>query len=76
MRNLNHWTCLKSIKLKLKINRIKRLKPLDLIVVVSTITNTMDQVDVQTFVNFLKECGIVAQYTMPGTPRQNGVTER
>jgi len=24
----------------------------------------------------LEECGIVAQYIMPGTPRQNGVTER
>ena len=28
------------------------------------------------FANFLKECGIVAQYTMRGKPRQNGVTER
>jgi len=28
------------------------------------------------FANFLKECGIVAQYTMSGTPHQNGVTER
>jgi len=26
------------------------------------------------FVNFLKECGIVAQYTMLGTPRQSSVT--
>ena len=28
------------------------------------------------FVNFLKECDIVAQYTMSGTPHQNGVAER
>jgi len=28
------------------------------------------------FVNFLKECGIVTQYTMSGISRQNGVTER
>ena len=28
------------------------------------------------FALFLKECGIVPQYTMPGTPRMNGVAER
>jgi len=28
------------------------------------------------FANFLEECSIVAQYTMPGTPRQNDVAER
>ena len=28
------------------------------------------------FANFLEECGNVAQYTMSGTSRQNGVTER
>ena len=28
------------------------------------------------FVNFLKECDIVAQYIIPRTPRQNGVAER
>ena len=28
------------------------------------------------FANFLKECGIVTQYTMPETPCQNGVAER
>ena len=28
------------------------------------------------FANFLEECGIVAQYTMLGTPHQNGVAER
>ena len=28
------------------------------------------------FVNFLEECGIFAQYTMPGTPHQNGVAKR
>ncbi|KAL6337882.1 hypothetical protein AAG906_002347 [Vitis piasezkii] len=28
------------------------------------------------FVKFLQEHGIVAQYTMPGSPDQNGVTER
>ena len=37
----------KSITLKLKINCIKKLKPLDLIVVVSITAYTMDQVDVQ-----------------------------
>jgi len=49
MKNLKNWTCLKSIKLKLKINRIKRLKPLDLTVVVNTIADTTDQVDVKDF---------------------------
>jgi len=28
------------------------------------------------FARFLDECGIEAQYTMPGTPQQNGVAER
>ena len=28
------------------------------------------------FAKFLEEEGIVAQYTMPGTPQQNGVAER
>lgn len=28
------------------------------------------------FAKFLQECGIVPQYTMPGTPEQNGVSER
>ena len=28
------------------------------------------------FARFLQECGIEAQYTMPGTPQQNGVAER
>ena len=28
------------------------------------------------FAKFLERCGICAQYTMPGTPQQNGVSER
>ncbi|MCI90804.1 gag-protease-integrase-RT-RNaseH polyprotein, partial [Trifolium medium] len=28
------------------------------------------------FAKFLQEHGIVAQYTMPGSPDQNGVAER
>ena len=28
------------------------------------------------FAKFLQEEGIIAQYTMPGTPQQNGVSER
>ena len=28
------------------------------------------------FANYLMECGIVPQYTMSGTPSQNGVAER
>ena len=63
------------MKLKLKINRIERLKPLDLTMVVSTMADTTDQVDAQDFCQFY-ESGIVAQYTMPGTPRQNGIVER
>ena len=27
-------------------------------------------------VNFLKECDIIPQYTIPETPHQNGITER
>jgi len=30
----------------------------------------------RSFASFLEECGIVPQYTMRGTPRQNGVAER
>ena len=77
MRNPSHRTCLKSIKLKLKINRIERLKPLDLTVAVSTMKDLTDQVDVHDlFFNLIEECSIVAQYTMPGIPHQNGVAER
>ena len=28
------------------------------------------------FAKFLEECGIVPQYTMPGSPTMNGVAER
>ena len=28
------------------------------------------------FAKFLEECGIVPQYTMPGSPSMNGVAER
>lgn len=28
------------------------------------------------FAKYLEECGIICQYTMPGTPEQNGVAER
>ena len=28
------------------------------------------------FIEFLQSCGIKSQYTMPGTPEQNGVAER
>ena len=28
------------------------------------------------FAKYLSECGIIPQYTMPGTPNQNGVAER
>lgn len=28
------------------------------------------------FANYLEGCGIVAQYTMHGTPQHNGVAER
>jgi transposase InsO family protein len=31
---------------------------------------------IRPFAKFLKEKGIVAQYTMSGTPQQNGVVER
>ena len=28
------------------------------------------------FAKYLKECGIASQYTMPGSPSMNGVSER
>ena len=67
----------KSIKLKLKINRIKRLKSLD----PDRGGKYYGRYDgpgrcPEPLANFLKEYGIVAQYTISGTPRQNGVTER
>ena len=43
----------------------------------SAIADMTDQVDVQDFfANFLEQCGIVTQYTMPETHRQNDVAER
>ena len=30
----------------------------------------------QEFIDYLKECGIVSQWTPPGTPEWNGVSER
>jgi len=74
IRNLNQCTCLKSIKLKLKINRIEILKPLDLTIVVSTMTDTTDQVDFQNLLSIFWKCDVV--YTMPGTLHQNDITER
>lgn len=31
---------------------------------------------IEPFAKYLQEAGIVAQYTMPGSPEQNGVVER
>lgn len=28
------------------------------------------------FSNYLQDCGLVAQYGMPGTPKQSGVAEK
>ena len=44
--------------------------------VVRTMADTTDQVDARTFCQIFWKSGIVAQYTMPGTSRQNGVVER
>ena len=30
----------------------------------------------RSFARYLQECGIDTQYTMPGTPQQNGIVER
>ncbi|RVW51663.1 hypothetical protein CK203_066640 [Vitis vinifera] len=45
MRSLNRWTFSNPIKLKLKINLERKLKSLNLIVVVSTTVDMMDQVN-------------------------------
>ena len=45
MRILNHWTFSNPIKLKLKINLERKLKPLNLTVVVSTMVDMIDQVN-------------------------------
>ena len=45
MRSLNRWAFSNPIKLKLKINLERKLKPLNLIVVVSTMVDMMDQVN-------------------------------
>ena len=68
----------KTYNAELKINWIeRRLKLLDLTVVMSTMTNTMDQTDVQwPFASFLKEYSIVPQYTILEKSRQNGIAER
>ena len=70
MKSLNHWKCSNHSKLKLKINSTKGLKTSDLTVVV----NTMGCMG--PFAKFLKEFGIVPQYTMLGSLSMNGVAER
>ena len=76
MRNSNHWTCLKSTKLKLKINRIEILKDVrsDRDGEYYSRYNGLGRC-LGLFANLLKECGIIAQCIMPGTPHQNGIAE-
>ena len=61
MRNLNHWTYLKS---------------LDLIVMVSTMTDTTDQVDVQNHLSISERVWYCYLVYHAREPRQNGIAER
>ncbi|RDX67202.1 hypothetical protein CR513_53949, partial [Mucuna pruriens] len=54
-------------KLKLNFNLERKLKSSNLIMVVDTIVDMMDQENNVPL--FLRECGIVLQYTMPGNVR-------
>ena len=45
-RSLNHWTCSRLLKLRLRINSIKELKSSDLTIVVNTMTDMTDLVNI------------------------------
>ncbi|RDY10628.1 hypothetical protein CR513_04826, partial [Mucuna pruriens] len=65
-------------KLKLNFNLERKLKPSNTIVVVNTMVDMMDQENnIQGLLPFfLRECGIVLQYTMSSKPSMNNVAER
>ena len=69
--------CSKGIKLKLKTISTKRLKALDLTVVVSTNDRYEDSGEHPgPFAKFLNECGIIPWYTIPRPLNMNGVGKR
>ena len=78
MRNLSQWTMFKSFKAEVENQLNKRIK----IVTSDRGGECYDRYDgsdeqhPRPFAKFLEECGIVLQYTMPGSPTMNGVVER
>ena len=78
MKRPNHWKCSNRSKLTLKINSAKELKN----VRSDRGGEYYDKYDglgeqrPGPFSKYLEECGIVLQYTMPGSPTMNGVAER
>ena len=78
MKSLNHWKCSNCSKLKLKINSNKKIKN-----VISDHGGEyygkydgLGEQHPRPFAKFVEECGIVPQYTMPGSLSMNGVVER
>ena len=77
MRSLKVWTCSSLLNPKLNSNLARRLKLSNLTVVVyyGRYDGSGEQ-HPRPFSIFLKECGIVLEYTMLGKPSMNGVGER
>ena len=78
MKSPNHWKCSNRSKLKLKINSIKGLKNVrsDRSGEYYGKYDGSGEQRPGPFAKFLEECGIVPQYTMPGSPSMNDVAER
>ena len=78
MKSPNHWKCSNRSKLKLKINSIKKIKKVrfDRGGEYYGKYDGSGEQRLGPFAKFLEECGIVPQYTMPGSPSMNGVAGR
>ena len=77
MINQSLWICSKFSELKLKLNSGRKLSVSEL-----TVVEYYDRYDSSgeqrpvSFADFLKECVIIPQYTMPSSPRMKGMAER
>jgi len=78
MRSLNPWTFFKSFKAQVELQLGKRIKAVksDRGCEYYGRYDGSGEQRLGPFALFLKECGIVPQYTMPGKPSMHGVIER
>ena len=74
----SHWMYSKIINLRLKINSVKRIKSVrsDRGGEYYGRYDGSGEQRPGPFAKFLEECGIVLQYTIPGSPMMNGVAKR